>query len=132
MWFVHELAPANFHLQVRKILNRQYHNHWIGRTESQSWPPRSPNLSSLDFFCGDILRRWFTAPQYILTRSCESTYLIAYYDIIRYTLGIFQRVRDSMSRRAEACILAGGGHFFTLISSFNLMVKYICLCTYVY
>ncbi|KAL3276692.1 hypothetical protein HHI36_012062 [Cryptolaemus montrouzieri] len=32
-------------------------------------------------------------------------------DTIRNTPGIFQKVRDNMRRRTEACILAGGGYF---------------------
>ena len=47
MWFMHDSAPAHFHLIVRRYLNRWYGERWIGRGEP--WPPRSPDLNHLDF-----------------------------------------------------------------------------------
>ena len=32
-------------------------------------------------------------------------------DTIRHSPGLHQRIRDSMRRRVDACILANGGHF---------------------
>ncbi|KYN09717.1 hypothetical protein ALC57_18238 [Trachymyrmex cornetzi] len=31
------------------ILNRKFGNRWIGRTGNHKWPPRSPDLTPLDF-----------------------------------------------------------------------------------
>ena len=48
-WFMHDSAPAHFHLSVRRYLNRQYGEWWIGRGGPVLWPPRSPDLNPLDF-----------------------------------------------------------------------------------
>jgi len=42
-------ASPHFSLRVRN-LNRHYPERWIGRGGPLSWPPRSPNLTSLDFY----------------------------------------------------------------------------------
>ena len=50
MWFQQDGAPAHFHNGVRNYLNVQFPNRWIGRNGPVAWPPRSPNMTSLDFF----------------------------------------------------------------------------------
>ena len=42
MWFMHDGAPAHFHLSVRRYLNRRYGERWIGRGGPAQWPPWSP------------------------------------------------------------------------------------------
>lgn len=44
-------APAHFAIHVRNHLNERY-SPWIGRGGTIAWPPRSPDLTPLDFFCG--------------------------------------------------------------------------------
>ncbi|EFN75823.1 hypothetical protein EAI_15490, partial [Harpegnathos saltator] len=49
MYFQHDGAsPHNTHL-VREHLNAVFPHHWIGRGGTVQWPPRSPDLTSLDF-----------------------------------------------------------------------------------
>lgn len=46
-------APCHNTLQVTNYLN-QHFDEWIGRNGPIRWPPRSPDLTPLDFFCGAI------------------------------------------------------------------------------
>lgn len=47
-------APIHNMLLVRNWLNENYPNHWIGRNSPLiGWPPRSPDLTPLDFFMGN-------------------------------------------------------------------------------
>ena len=50
LWFQHDGAPAHYALNVRRFLDQQFPNRWIGRGGTVSWPPRSPDLTPLDFF----------------------------------------------------------------------------------
>lgn len=110
MWFMHDGAPAHFSVEAREFLNNTFNNRWIGRGGPQPWPPRSPDLNSLDFFLWGYLKGLvYTTP--VNTVEELRNRIITSCDTIRNTPGIFQRVRDNMRRRAEACILAGGGHF---------------------
>jgi hypothetical protein len=43
-------APPRFHKEVADVLNRKFPEKWIGRSGPITWPPRSPDLNSLDFF----------------------------------------------------------------------------------
>ncbi|KAJ8910328.1 hypothetical protein NQ315_012334 [Exocentrus adspersus] len=54
-WFQHDGAPAHSTL-VRILKNGLYPDKWIGSAGSIPWPPRSPDLSCLDFFYGAVLK----------------------------------------------------------------------------
>ena len=43
-------APPHFSCFVTDVLNERLPDAWIGRGGPIPWPPRSPDLSSLDFF----------------------------------------------------------------------------------
>lgn len=109
-WFMHDGAPAHFSILAREYLNGAYQNRWIGRGGPQFWPPRSPDLNSLDFYLwGHLKALVYVTP--IETEEQLRNRIIDGCETIRNTNGIFERVRRSMRRRAEACIEAGGGHF---------------------
>lgn len=57
--FQQDGAPPHFSRQVRNYLDATYTRRWIGRRGPTEWPPRSPDLTPLDFFCGGILNRKF-------------------------------------------------------------------------
>lgn len=114
MWFMHDGAPAHFSVLAREYLNQNFNNRWIGRGGTESWPARSPDLNSLDYFLWGHLKT-LVYSQPIQTEEELRNRIIVSCEAIRNTPGIFQRVRESMRKRAEACILAGGGHFQQLI-----------------
>jgi hypothetical protein len=49
-------VPPDFSHEVRNALNVRFHSWWIGRGRPTQWPPRSPDLSVLDIFCGDLYK----------------------------------------------------------------------------
>lgn len=110
MWLMHDGAPPHFSVRVREFLNHTYHNRWIGRGGTQSWPPRSPDLNSLDYFLwGHLKSLVYAVP--IQTEDELRNRIIVSCQTIRNTAGIFENVRQSMRRRVDACIRVGGGHF---------------------
>ena len=48
--FQQDGAPCHFALRVRQFLDQEFFNRWIGRGGQFYWPPRSPDLTPLDFF----------------------------------------------------------------------------------
>ena len=42
--------PPHRGLPVRQFLNKTFLDRWIGRDRPISWPPRSPDITPLDFF----------------------------------------------------------------------------------
>lgn len=114
MWFMHDGAPAHFSVLAREYLDENYENRWIGRGGPQSWPARSPDLNSLDFFLwGHLKSLVYSTP--VNTVEELRNRIIGAFDTVRNTPGVFERVRSSMRRRTEACIRVGGGHFQHLL-----------------
>lgn len=114
MWFMLDGAPAHFDNRVRGLLNQTYANNWIGRGGPVPWPARSPDLNPLDFFLwGHLKSIVYSSP----VESVEDLRVRISNGIerIRQTPGIFERVRESMSRRLEACIGNEGRHFEQLL-----------------
>ena len=50
MRFQHEGAAAHCARQVREHLTANYNDRWIGRGGPVAQPPRSPDLTPVDFF----------------------------------------------------------------------------------
>ena len=51
-YFQQDGEPAHFVRMVHEQLNRSLTDKWIGENGPFMWHARSPDLSSLDFFCG--------------------------------------------------------------------------------
>ena len=47
--FQHDGAPSHYTRHVMQHLNDTFPNRWMGRGSTIHWPPRSPDLTSLDF-----------------------------------------------------------------------------------
>lgn len=50
LYFQNDGAPAHYYAEVRTYLNNWRENKWIGRDGPINWPPRSPDLTLMDFF----------------------------------------------------------------------------------
>lgn len=48
--FQNDGCPAHWKLIVREYLNNVFPNSWIGRDGPIQWPPRSPDITPLDFY----------------------------------------------------------------------------------
>lgn len=64
-WFQQDGAPPHFGRNVRNYLNTIFANRWIGRRGTIEWPPRSPDLTPLDYFLWGYLKSkvYTTKPQ---------------------------------------------------------------------
>jgi hypothetical protein len=114
MWFQHDGAPAHFAVAVRQFLDARYPNRWIGRAGPIAWPPRSPDMTPLDFYLwGHVKSLVYETPieseQDLIGRIVEA------FARISETPGVFDRVRQSLHRRLNACIGTDGRHFEQLL-----------------
>lgn len=106
IWFMQDGAGPHFALTVRAFLNATFPN-WIGRGGPFPWPPRSPDLTPLDFFLwGVIKHRIFqTEPRDLedLIQRIED----AHNQILPETLN---RVHMEFNRRIRVCLARNGRH----------------------
>ena len=114
MWIQHDGAPAHFSIVSRDYLDAAFHGRWIGRGGPVPWPPRSPDLTPLDYFV------WGHVKSLIYDTPVDNEFellarILVACDVIRETPGIFERVRQSFFRRCNACIENGGRQFQHLL-----------------
>lgn len=114
MWFQHDGAPPHYGRRVRAHLNHVFRHRWIGRGGPVPWPSRSPDLNSIDFFFWGALKSVVYATPVNSDEDLVARIVCAAADI-QQTAGIFERVRQSMVRRCNACIASNGGNIEHLL-----------------
>lgn len=114
LWFMHDGAPAHFSNNARRYLDEVYANRWIGRGGTQNWPARSPDLNPLDFCIWGFLKTLVYSTPVENIDDLRDRIIVAC-ETIRNTPGLFQRIRNSIRRRVESCILVEGRHFQHLL-----------------
>lgn len=113
MWFQHDGAPAHFSNIVREYLNVVFRNRWIGRGGPIPWPPRSPDLTPIDFCLWGHMKQLVyatpvTDPMDLVARIVEAAATIQESDI-------FEKVRESSLKRYRLCNEVRGRHFEQLL-----------------
>lgn len=110
--FQQDGAPPHYVLPVRQWLDNHYPDQWIGRRGPIEWPPRSPDLTPLDFFLWGHLKSvvFKTQPATIeelkqkITQECRLL-----------TSEVFRNVREEFENRLYFCLQNNGSHFEHLI-----------------
>jgi len=114
MWLQLDGCPSHFGINVRQYLNENFPQ-WIGRGGLVSWPPRSPDLTPLDFFLwGTMKEKVYATVVETRQELLERIKIVA--NEIRATPGLIKRTTQSVGLRATACIQNRGGHFENWLS----------------
>ncbi|GBO28251.1 hypothetical protein AVEN_44638-1 [Araneus ventricosus] len=95
MWFQPDGAPAHFSIDVRNYLNANFGARWIGRGGPVPWPPRSPDLSRLNYFLWEHLKSLVYANPVDSEEDLVARISIAAARV-REIPGIFESVRQSL------------------------------------
>lgn len=107
MTFQHDGAPPHYARQVREYLNIRFPQ-WIGRAGRVAWPPRSPDLTPLDFFLWGHVKSLVYAVACDTAEEMKDRITAAFLSI---TPQMLQNAEESVLRRAQTCIHRQGGHF---------------------
>lgn len=107
-WFQHDGAPPHNQLTVRNHLNETFPNTWIGRNAPVNWPPRSPDLSVLDFYLWGMVKSRVYQKSYSTVDNLREAVLQAFADIDGRSV---KRATNSVLKRCNLCINHNGGHF---------------------
>ena len=108
MWFQHDGCPAHFTARVCEFLNETYPGRWIGRGSLFPWPPRSPDLSCLDFYYWARIKDlvYITRPttrEDMIQRITDAARSLSVAEIETSVLATGQRI--------QSCIEQDGQHF---------------------
>jgi hypothetical protein len=106
-FFQQDGAPPHYATEVRQFLDEQFPGHWIGRRGPVEWPPRSPDLTPLDFYLWGHLKSIVYEVKINnvahLCRRIEE----ACASVDPTTL---RRVQQDWHKRLQLCIQRNGGH----------------------
>lgn len=112
MWFQQDGAPPHWAHVVRNHLNATFGRRWIGRDGPVHWPPRSPDLTSPDFFLWGYLKDTVYREAPTTQENMRGRIRDACRAIPRYVL---LRTVDNFKMRIEACLTMNGEIFEHLL-----------------
>jgi len=109
MYFQHDGAPPHYTRHVREYLNESFPNRWLGRGGPVSWPPRSSDLTPLDYYLWGHMKT-FVYETKVDSRAGLRHRIFAAAEHIRNLPDNTASATQSLLMRAENCIATGGGH----------------------
>ena len=112
MYFQHDGAPPHYPRHVREYLNEFFRNSWLGRGGTAAWPPRSPDLTPLDYYLWSHIKTLLYETK---VDSREELRLRIFAAAERNHPDNIAFATQSLLMRAENCIATGGRHFEQLL-----------------
>lgn len=112
IWLQQDGAPPHYARLVREYLEQIFPNRWIGRRGPIEWPPRSPDLTPLDYFLWGYLKSkiYFNRPENI-----EALKERIRQEIRSITPEMLDNVQQAFVSRLGYCLAANGQQFEHLI-----------------
>ena len=108
-WWAQDSAPPHRRRIVTERLTELFGNRVIALNRPVEWPPRSPELTPLDFFLwGHLKSKVFITPPADLD-DLERP-ITAKINVLRQDRAVIRRAVADMLRRAWICVGRNGGH----------------------
>jgi len=108
------MAPPHYTRHVREYLNEYFPNRCLGHGGPVAWPPRSPNLTTLDYYLWGHMKA-LGYETTVDSRAVLRHRIFAAAEHIRNHPDKFASAIQSLVTRAENYIATGGGHFEQLL-----------------
>jgi hypothetical protein len=101
IFFQQDGAPAHYARQVRDWLNNAFDGRWIGRRGPIEWPPRSPDMTPLDFWLWGYLKDKVYAEK---PRTIDELKQLIMEKMTEIPAEMIERVTESVTARMHLCI----------------------------
>ena len=118
MYFQHDGAPSHYTRHVTQHLNDTFPNTWIGRGSTIHWPPRSPDLTPLEF-CLRGLMKSEACRKKVDTRDELLVNILDVIACIKDHQNALRRTTRHVFTRVAKCIDVDGGIFEHLLYPFT-------------
>ncbi|GBM34478.1 hypothetical protein AVEN_106717-1 [Araneus ventricosus] len=105
--FQHDGAPPHYGNTIREFLDATFPQRWIGRCAVMAWPPRSPDLTPLDFYL------WGYVKQHVYSERINDIIHLKprITDVIHsVTPEVLTRVWGELDCRLDVCRATNGTH----------------------
>ena len=108
VWWAQDGAPCHRSRAVTERLTQLFGDRVVSLHRDVEWPPRSPDLTPLDFFLWGYLKaKVYTTPPANLDEIRRITREM---DELRRDRATVRRAVRDMTKRAQLCVKRGGGH----------------------
>lgn len=111
-WFMQDGAPAHNARAVHEYLSARFPGKWIGTHSEISWPPRSPDITPMDFFIWGYIKNFVFAHNIDNEDNLRRLVLEAF---ARITPDMLSNALDSTVRRCYLCLETEGNLFEHLL-----------------
>jgi len=112
MYFQHDGAPSHYTRHVMQRLNDTFPNRWIGHGSNINWPPKSPDLTPLDFCLWGLMK----SEVYRKKADTRDELLVNTLDVmacIKERQDALRRTTSHVFTRVAKCTDVDGGIFRT-------------------
>ncbi|XP_060855788.1 uncharacterized protein LOC132933528 [Metopolophium dirhodum] len=106
---VQDGAPAHNAIVVREYLQNQFGNRWMGTYGAVAWPPRSPDLTPLDFFLWGHLKNEVYSTPPLSIQDLKNKIVIACAELKKEQ--ILAATQREVIRRFQSCMENDGQNF---------------------
>lgn len=110
-WFMQDGAPAHTAKESRQLVQTMFSNRCVGRYFNIEWPPRSPDLSPLDFFLWGFVKNRVYRQDIGPVRNVSDLMerISAAFDWVRTTsMDNVRHAVDSFYSRLNHCVAING------------------------
>lgn len=109
LWWIQDGAPPHRRIIVSERLQQLFGERIVALNHAVEWPPRSPDLTPLDFFLWGYLKSkvYVTPPANLDDLEMRIRNEM---DILRQDRTMVRRAVNSMTARAGLCVQRNGGH----------------------
>lgn len=105
--FQHDGAPPHFSIIARQWLDHHMPQRWIGRRGAHEWPPRSPDLSMLDFWLWSYVKDAVYSQSYTTLSELVTAIELV---LTNLNLQMVRKCYGEFLERVNMCINQDGGH----------------------
>lgn len=109
IWFQQDGAPPHWGRVVRNRLDEIFPNRGIGRGGPIQWPPRSPDLTIMDFFMWSWIKSRVYAERIIDVDHLRNRILMAF-DYLKDHQQLLRNNHRSLEARCRTCLVEHGAH----------------------
>ena len=110
MYFQHDGDPPHYSRLVKEYLHASFPNRWLGRLGPVAWPPRSPDLTPIDYYIWGHMKTLVYEKKVDSRRELRAR-ILAVAEQIRNRPDRIASAIQSLLICAENCLANGGGHF---------------------
>lgn len=107
-WYQHDGAPVHNTREVGEILNRIFEDRWIATNGSFEWPPRSPDLTPMDFYVWGRIKSMVYSSEPTTKENMKQRVRAAFSSLGAAEI---RRATQSVSDRVQKCLAANGHQF---------------------